>query len=87
MPRAFVPPEHTTHFCFWEFQAQIKLEAQISRANAKALRGKADNPAELPARVIIRADRDTKFADLFELINTCQANGYARFDLKAMTGE
>ena len=35
---------------------------------------------------MIRADRDTPFAALFALINTCQTNGYVKFDLKAMTG-
>ena len=33
---------------------------------------------ELPARVVIRADRDTPFSALFGLINTCQTNGYVR---------
>ena len=64
---------------------KIKLEAQITRANVKALKGSVDAGAEIPARVVIRADRDTPFSALFGLINTCQTNGYAKFDLKAMT--
>ncbi len=65
---------------------KIKLEAQIARANIKAIQGKVDANQELPARVVIRADRDTPFSSLFGLIGTCQTNGYQKFDLKAMTG-
>ncbi len=49
-------------------------------------RARSTPPQELPARVVIRADRDTPFSALFQLISTCQSNGYAKFDLKAMTG-
>ncbi len=64
----------------------IKLEAQIARANIRALKGNVAPNVELPARVVIRADRDTPFSALFSLINTCQTNGYQKFDLKAMNG-
>jgi biopolymer transport protein ExbD len=63
---------------------QIKLEAQIARQNIKTLKGKVDPNEGLPGRIVIRADRDTPFAALFSLINTCQTNGYQKFDLKAM---
>jgi len=69
-----------------EATRKIKVEAQIARANIKALKGKVEPNAELPARVVIRADRDTPFSALFGLINTCQTNGYQKFDLKAMSG-
>ena len=69
-----------------EATRKIKLEAQIARANLKAIQGKAGPNQELPARVVIRADRDTPFASLFSLIGTCQTNCYQKFDLKAMTG-
>ena len=65
----------------------IKREAQIARANLKAVSGNKAVVQELPARVVIRADRDTPFTSLFGLIGTCQTNGYQKFDLKAMTGE
>ncbi len=65
---------------------QIKLEAQIARSNIKALRGKVEQGEKLPARVVIRADRDTPFSALYGLITTCQNNGYEKFDLKAMNG-
>lgn len=67
---------------------QIKFEAQIQRLNLKTLNGKAPDPNEgLPARVVIRADRDTQFAPIYSLITACQTNGFRKFDLKAMTGE
>src|SRR6185437_16483967 len=69
-----------------EATQKIKLEAQIARQNIKTLRGKVEQGESLPARVVIRADRDTPFAVLFSLMNTCQTNGYQKFDLKAMTG-
>src|SRR4051794_14593920 len=53
-------------------EQKIKLEAQIARANIKALKGKVEQGEKLPARVVIRADRDTPFSALFGLISTCQ---------------
>jgi biopolymer transport protein ExbD len=70
----------------YEATQKIKLEAQIARQNIKTLRGKVTQGEGLPARVVIRADRDTPFAPIFDMIKTCQTNGYEKFDLKAMTG-
>ena len=70
----------------YEATQKIKLEAQIARQNIKTLRGKVTEGEGLPARVVIRADRDTPFAPIFEMIKTCQSNGYEKFDLKAMVG-
>ncbi len=67
-----------------EANAKIMLEAQIARQNMKTLKGKIEPGEGLPGRVVIRADRDTQFTYLFNLINTCQTNGYQKFDLKAM---
>jgi biopolymer transport protein ExbD len=69
-----------------EATQKIKLEAQIARQNIKTLRGKVQEGEGLPARVVIRADRDTPFTAIFTFINTCQTNGYQKFDLKAMNG-
>jgi biopolymer transport protein ExbD len=65
---------------------KIRLEAQIARQNIKTLRGKVTEGEALPARVVIRADRDTPFAPIFAMIKTCQTNKYEKFDLKAMNG-
>lgn len=69
-----------------EANGKIKLEAQIARQNIKTLRGKVTQGEALPARVVIRADRDTPFSPIFAMIKTCQNNGYEKFDLKAMNG-
>jgi biopolymer transport protein ExbD len=69
-------------------EEQIKFEAQLARENLKALRGKKVDPAEgLPTRVVIRADRDTQFTPIYNMITACQTNGFRKFDLKAMTGQ
>jgi biopolymer transport protein ExbD len=65
---------------------KIKFEAQLARQAIKTLRGKVVQGEALPARVVIRADRDTPFAPIFGMIKTCQNNGYEKFDLKAMNG-
>jgi biopolymer transport protein ExbD len=68
---------------------QIKFEAQLARLNRSTLTG-GKKPAGadegLPTRVVIRADRNTEFDPIYSLITACQANGYRKFDLKAMTG-
>ena len=63
---------------------RIKLEAQVARLNLKTLKGDAAAGEGLPTRVVIRADRDTPFADWFSIVTTCQTNGFQKFDLKAM---
>jgi biopolymer transport protein ExbD len=66
---------------------RIKFEAQLYRLNIKTLRGKKVDPGEdLPTRVVIRGDRETEFAPIYSLISACQASGFRKFDLKAMTG-
>ena len=65
----------------------IKVEAELAKANMKALKGVVDPAAGLPGRVVIRADRDTNFTHLFALITKCQSHGYQKFDLKAMNGQ
>ena len=40
----------------------------------------------LPTTIILRADRDTPFSSLYGLITACQANGFTKFALKAMSG-
>jgi biopolymer transport protein ExbD len=66
---------------------RIKFEADLARLNLRTLTGKKVDPGEgLPTRVVIRADRNTEFDPIYSLITACQANGYRKFDLKAMTG-
>ncbi len=67
----------------------IKFEAQLARLNTKTVRGKAGADAleGLPTRIVIRADRDTPFSPIYAIITACQANGFQKFDLKAMNGQ
>jgi biopolymer transport protein ExbD len=46
--------------------------------------GKGDPNQGLLVRVVIRADRETPFSKLFELIKICQDHHFQKFDLKAM---
>ena len=63
----------------------IKREAQLVLLNLRAAGVQVDRKA-LPTTIILRADRDTPFSSLYELITACQANGFNKFALKAMSG-
>lgn len=66
---------------------EIKNQAKLIRRNAEAATGKK-LPADgsLPTTVVLRADKDTSFTNLYTLITACQANGFRKFALKAMSG-
>jgi biopolymer transport protein ExbD len=64
---------------------EIHFHAELIKLNAKAAGVKADPAAGLPTTVVLRADRATPFAQLFRLITACQAEGFRKFDLKAMS--
>jgi biopolymer transport protein ExbD len=63
---------------------QIKFEAQLVRLNKKAVAAKGQDDG-LPTRIVIRADRDAECGPIYSIINACQANGFRKFDFKAMT--
>jgi biopolymer transport protein ExbD len=66
---------------------ELSTQAQLVRLNLKVA-GKEVKPGEpLPTIIVIRADRRTSFSQLYRLITACQANGFTRFNLKAMTSE
>ncbi|CAN5745626.1 biopolymer transporter ExbD [soil metagenome] len=65
---------------------QIEFQASLARLNAEVA-GNAISPGEpLPTTVIFRADRYTEFSDVFRLISVCQAQGFIKFDLRALSG-
>lgn len=66
---------------------EINLHAQLTRRNAEVLGRKLKAGDNLPTTVIVRADRGTPFSDFYGLIKACQANGFTRFNLKAMKDE
>jgi biopolymer transport protein ExbD len=62
-----------------EHEARLhKIQLGLSGAEAKG---------DLPATVIIRADRNTPFRLVNHVITVCQDNGYRQFSLSAMTRE
>jgi biopolymer transport protein ExbD len=65
---------------------EIKHQADLVKLNLRAAGIKPDASGGLPTTIILRADRDTPFSSLYTLITACQANGFRKFALKAMTG-
>ncbi|MBY0396656.1 MAG: biopolymer transporter ExbD [Thermoleophilia bacterium] len=66
--------------------AQIKREADLVKLNLRAGGIKYDAAKGLPTTVVLRADRDTPFSSFYSLVSACQANGFYKFSLKAMSG-
>ena len=61
----------------------LKAEAKSSRREAKRKNSKFKDTDDLPATVVIRADKETPFSLLNLVIKTCQDNGFRKFALKA----
>ena len=63
---------------------EIQSQATITRmsANARGIKIKPGEP--LNTTIVLRADRETPFAQLFSIITACQAHGFQKFALKAM---
>jgi biopolymer transport protein ExbD len=59
-------------------EARLETERQKRKGDYKPDDG-------LPTMVVIRADRATSFKLVFEIMKTCQDNGYRTFALNAMT--
>lgn len=62
----------------------IAGEAQASLLAARRSKPGIQQGDELPATVVIRADRATPFKLLNKVIASCQKNGYRKFSLKAL---
>jgi biopolymer transport protein ExbD len=65
---------------------EIKHQADLVKLNLKAAGIKPDATGALPTTIILRADRDAEFSSLYPIITACQAQGFRKFALKAMTG-
>lgn len=63
---------------------EIALQVQLIKYNARAAGREIKAGDPLPATIVIRADRDTPYVELMDLITTCQAQGFQKFALKAM---
>jgi biopolymer transport protein ExbD len=64
----------------------IKHQADLVKLNLKVGGVKLDANGGLPTTIVLRADKETSFASLNNLIKACQNNGFRKFALKAMTG-
>jgi biopolymer transport protein ExbD len=64
----------------------IKHQADLVKLNLKVGGVKLDANGGLPTTIVLRADKDTSFSSLNNLIKACQSNGFRKFALKAMTG-
>jgi biopolymer transport protein ExbD len=63
---------------------QIDIQAQLVRLNAKVAGLKLSEADGLPTTIVIRADRNTTFAQFHRLLTACQDKGFRKFALKAM---
>ena len=61
----------------------LKAEAKSSRLEAKRKNPKFKDTDDLPATVVVRADKATPFGLLNLVIKNCQDNGFRKFALKA----
>lgn len=61
----------------------LKAEAKMARLEAKRKTSNFKDTDDLPATVVVRADKDTPFGLLNLVIKTCQDNGFRKFALKA----
>jgi biopolymer transport protein ExbD len=65
----------------------IKHQADLVKLNLKVAGTKFDPNTGLPTTIVLRADKETSFSSLNNLIKACQSNGFRKFALKAMTSE
>jgi biopolymer transport protein ExbD len=63
---------------------QIDIQAQLVRLSAKTAGLKLSEAEGLPTTIVLRADRDTHFSQLYRIITACQNKGFRKFALKAM---
>ena len=71
-----------------ELDPYLAAEAKVSRDKAKQDDPKFNKDKDdLPGTVVIRADKQTPFKLLNNVITTCQSKGFRKFALKAMNKE
>jgi biopolymer transport protein ExbD len=64
----------------------IRHQADLIKLNLKSAGQKLDPSGSLPTTIVLRADKEAAFTSVFGLIKACQANGFRKFALKAMSG-
>lgn len=60
-------------------------EAQLARTKSKVSGTELGPNDEIPITVVIRADRETPFHEINNIITDCQQNGFRRFQYRAMS--
>lgn len=64
---------------------QIRYQADLARLNADTAGLTLAAGEPLPTTIILRADREAPFTEVFRLIRACQDVNFARFDLRALS--
>lgn len=62
----------------------IKHQADLVKLNLKAAGTKPDPSGSLPTTIILRVDKDATSSSLLSLLKACQAQGFRKFQFKAM---
>ena len=66
---------------------ELRTQGQLVRLNLKIQKKEVKEGENLPTTVIFRADKNVPFTQIYRYITACQANGFVKFALKAMTGD
>jgi biopolymer transport protein ExbD len=67
-----------------QIRSYVKNEAQASLLSARRFNPDLQDGDDLPATVVIRADRETPFRLLYRIVVSCQEYGFRNFSLKAL---
>jgi biopolymer transport protein ExbD len=70
-----------------DIDAFIRIQSQATLAANRMTPADLESGGELPATVVIRADRDTPFGKLNRVIKACQEGGFRKFALRAIEKE
>jgi len=66
-------------------EGYIAQQAQLAVRTVRLTNPEFQPGEELPATVVVRADKDTPFKLFNHVIKTCQGQGYRRFQYRAMS--
>lgn len=67
-----------------EIEEYLSREARVLRARRDSA---ADAPPGLPGIIVLRADKETSYRDIHDLVSACRAAGFQRFSLSARRKE
>lgn len=70
-----------------DIDAFIRIQSQATLAANRMTPADLEAGEELPATVVIRADRDTPFGKLNRVIKACQEGGFRKFAMRAVEKE